>query len=96
MAFEPGTTVHFPIGTCAACPLRQRCNTSSNGRSVSIHPDEALLAELPERQATPAGRAQLRERVKVEHASLTSATGKVGGHATAAPARTSSTSDAQS
>ena len=68
MAFEPGTTVHFPKGTCAACPLRQRCTTSSNGRSVSIHPDEDLLAELRERQATPAGRAQLRERVKVEHA----------------------------
>jgi hypothetical protein len=68
MAFEPGTTVHFPKGTCAACPLRTRCTTSSNGRSVSIHPDEALLAELRERQATPAGRAQLRERVKVEHA----------------------------
>ena len=68
MAFEPGTTVHFPKSTCAACPLRQRCTTSSNGRSVSIHPDEALLAELRERQATPAGRGQLRERVKVEHA----------------------------
>jgi transposase len=35
---------------------------------VSIHPDEALLAELRKRQATPAGRAELRERVKVEHA----------------------------
>jgi DDE family transposase/transposase-like protein DUF772 len=68
MAFEPGTTVHFPKGTCAACPRRTRCTTSSNGRSVSIHPDEALLAELREHQATPAGRAQLRERVKVEHA----------------------------
>jgi DDE family transposase/transposase-like protein DUF772 len=68
MAFEPGTTVHFPKGTCAACPLRARCTTSSNGRSVSIHPDEALLAELRDRQATPAGRIQLRERVKVEHA----------------------------
>ena len=68
MAFEPGTTVHFPKGTCAACPLRQRCTTSSYGRSVSIHPDEALLAELRERQATPAGRTLLRERVKVEHA----------------------------
>jgi DDE family transposase/transposase-like protein DUF772 len=68
IAFEPGTTVHFPKSTCAACPLRARCTTSSNGRSVSIHPDEALLAELRERQATPAGRAQLRERVKVEHA----------------------------
>jgi len=68
MPFEPGKTVHFPKATCAACPLRQRCTTSGNGRSVAIHPDEALLAELREYQATPAGRERLRERVKVEHA----------------------------
>jgi hypothetical protein len=68
MPFEPGTTVHFPKHTCAACPLRARCTTSSNGRSVAIHPDEALLAELRDYQATPAGRTRLRERVKVEHA----------------------------
>jgi hypothetical protein len=68
MAFEPGTTVRFPKNTCAACPLRDRCTTSGSGRSVSIHPDEALLAELRQRQATAAGRAQLRERVQVEHA----------------------------
>jgi transposase len=35
---------------------------------VSIHPDEALLAELRDRQATAEGRAKLRERTKVEHA----------------------------
>jgi hypothetical protein len=68
MPFQPGKTVHFPKHTCAACPLRERCTTSSNGRSVSIHPDEALLAELRERQAAPEGRARLRERTKVEHA----------------------------
>jgi Transposase DDE domain/Transposase domain (DUF772) len=68
IGFQPGRTVHFPKATCAACPLRERCTASSNGRSVSIHPDEALLAELRQRQQTPAGRAQLRERVKVEHA----------------------------
>ena len=68
MAFQPGKTVHFPKHTCAACPLRQRCTTSPSGRSVAIHPDEALLAELPEYQATPIGRAKLRERVKAEHA----------------------------
>src|SRR5258708_35761908 len=54
--------------TCAACPLRERCTTSPAGRSVAIHPDETLLAELRARQATPAGRAKLRERVQVEHA----------------------------
>ena len=68
MPFRPGKTVRFPKHTCAACLLRQRCITSRHGRSVSVHPDEALLAELRERQATPAGRAMLRERVKVEHA----------------------------
>jgi transposase len=35
---------------------------------VSIHPDEQLLQELRERQQSPEGRAQLRERVAVEHA----------------------------
>jgi lambda repressor-like predicted transcriptional regulator len=68
MPFEPGRTVRFPKGTCAACPLRARCTASSNGRSVSVHPDEALLAELRERQHTAEGRAELRERVAVEHA----------------------------
>jgi hypothetical protein len=68
MPFEPGKTVRFPESTCAACPLRARCTTSSHGRSVTIHPDEALLAGLRERQHTPDGRAELRERVAVEHA----------------------------
>ena len=68
MPFEPGRTVRFPAGTCAACPLQARCTASSHGRSVSIHPDEALLAELRRRQQTPDGRAKLRERVAVEHA----------------------------
>jgi hypothetical protein len=62
-----GQTVHFPEASCAACPLREQCTTSPHGRSVSIHPDERLLVELRERQATPAGRAKLRERVAVEH-----------------------------
>jgi hypothetical protein len=66
--FEPGRTVRFPKDTCAACPLRDRCTTSSHGRSVAIHPDEALLAELRRRQQDPDGRAKLRERVAVEHA----------------------------
>jgi Transposase DDE domain/Transposase domain (DUF772) len=68
MPLQPGKTIHFPKDTCAACPLRQRCTASSNGRSVSIHPDEELLAELRQRQQTPHGRARLRERTKVEHA----------------------------
>jgi Transposase DDE domain/Transposase domain (DUF772) len=65
--FRQGQTVHFPEETCAACPLQARCTTSTHGRSVTIHPDERLLAELRERQLTPTGRAKLRERVPVEH-----------------------------
>ena len=68
MPFVPGGIVHFPKEVCARCPLQAQCTTSSKGRSVSIHPDEALLAELRERQQTPQGRAKLRERVAVEHA----------------------------
>jgi transposase len=67
LPFQPGGTVHFPAAVCAACPLRVRCTTSTHGRNVHIHPDERLLAELRERQQTQAGRAQLRERVAVEH-----------------------------
>ena len=68
LPFEPGGVVHFPAEICAACPLRERCTTSQQGRSVTIHPDEALLWELRQRQLTPLGRAKLRERVAVEHA----------------------------
>ncbi len=67
MPFVPGGVVHFPKETCAHCPLKTQCTTSAKGRSVSIHPDEALLMELRQRQQTPQGRAKLRERVAVEH-----------------------------
>ena len=68
MPFVPGEVVKFPAATCARCALREHCTTSASGRSVTIHPDEALLQELRERQQTPQGRAKLRERVAVEHA----------------------------
>jgi hypothetical protein len=67
MPFVPGGVVHFPQEHCNACPLQAQCTKSPKGRSISIHPDEAFLAELRERQLTPAGRAALRERVAVEH-----------------------------
>jgi IS5 family transposase len=67
MPFVPGGIVHFSKETCAQCPLKEQCTTSAKGRSVSIHPDEALLIELRERQQTAPGRSKLRERVAVEH-----------------------------
>ncbi len=30
-------------GACAGCPLRQRCTTAKDGRSMTIHPHEGLL-----------------------------------------------------
>jgi Transposase DDE domain len=44
--FTPGGKVQFPAEVCAACPLREQCTTSRRGRSVHVHPDERLLAEL--------------------------------------------------
>src|SRR5207248_8711280 len=67
VSFVPGGVVQFPAQTCAVCPLRPQCTDSPHGRSVSIHPDAQLLAELREPHHTPAGRAALRERVQVEH-----------------------------
>ncbi len=67
MPFVPGGVVHFPKDTCAQCPLKAQCTSSAKGRSVSIHPDEALLSELRQGQQTPEGRHKLRERVAVEH-----------------------------
>lgn len=67
LPFVPGGKVQFPAQTCQVCPLRAQCTSSARGRSVQIHPDERLLAELRAAQQTPHGRARLRQRVKVEH-----------------------------
>lgn len=65
--FKSGKVVHFPKQECAICNLQKRCTKSENGRSVSIHPDEALMQELREHQLTKVGRAELRQRSAVEH-----------------------------
>ena len=68
MPCEPGGVVKCPAATCGHWVLRERCTASASGRRVRIHPAEALLQELRERQQTAQGRAQLRARVAVEHA----------------------------
>ena len=67
LPFQVGSKVQFPKSSCTKCPLQKRCTTSPRGRSVSIHPDEEFLAELRQRQLSKLGRAQLRQRVAVEH-----------------------------
>lgn len=54
--------------TCVDCTLRSACTTAKQGRTVQVHPFEEFHQELRMAQATPEGRAALRERVTVEHA----------------------------
>jgi hypothetical protein len=67
LRFSEGANVQFPAARCGECALLERCTSSKTGRTVSIQPDERLLAELRERQLSAQGRAKLRERVAVEH-----------------------------
>jgi hypothetical protein len=67
MPFELGHTVHFPTSACAACPRRAQCTNGKRGRSVTIHPNEPFLVALRDRAKSPEGRAELRQRVAVEH-----------------------------
>jgi hypothetical protein len=62
-----GQTVHFPAATCQACPQRAHCTTAKAGRSLTLHAREPALLEARARVKTPAGRAALRTRTKVEH-----------------------------
>ena len=41
------TTVHFPAAVCQPCAQRAACTTATRGgRSIAIHPQEALLQDL--------------------------------------------------
>jgi hypothetical protein len=67
--FGLGTVVEFPAAECDRCPLRAQCTTAAlgHGRTVSIAEDEPFQQRLRQRAATRTGRAQLRQRVEVEH-----------------------------
>ena len=52
---------------CAACPLRPRCTTATDGRTVSIGPHEQTLTDARTRQTDPAWIADYRgTRPKIE------------------------------
>lgn len=58
----------FPTSTCSPCKLRSQCtNAQRYGRSVAIHPEEALLIQLRSDLKTTDGRAALRQRTTIEH-----------------------------
>jgi hypothetical protein len=51
---------------CAACPLRQRCTTAKDGRSMTIHPHEGLLREARAQARTPEFRQAYPTRSMIE------------------------------
>src|SRR5262245_60680231 len=67
--FRLGSVVEFPATECDRCPLRAQCTTAAlgHGRTVRIAEDEPFQHHLRQRATTRVGRAQLRQRVAVEH-----------------------------
>ena len=57
----------FSAGRCGACPLRNDCVRGQAGRSVQVHPQEALLQEARALQASPDFDRYRRDRQVVEH-----------------------------
>lgn len=62
-----GGVFHFPMAVCAPCPLRAQCIRGRGGRSVLLHPQEALLQQARALQASPAFREYRARRQVVEH-----------------------------
>jgi len=51
---------------CAACPLRARCTTARDGRSMTIHPREDLLRAARAQARTPEFKAKYPTRSAIE------------------------------
>jgi Transposase DDE domain/Transposase domain (DUF772) len=51
---------------CAGCPLRQRCTTAQNGRSMTIHPHEGLLRAARAQARTEAFKKAYPTRAAIE------------------------------
>ncbi len=57
----------FAEALCATCPLRPQCVKGSGGRTIALHPQEALLQVARAFQAGPAFATVRRRRQAVEH-----------------------------
>ena len=62
---SPKRTVTFGR-LCVGCPLRQRCSTAADGRSMSIHPHEQLLRAARAQARTPEFKQDYPTRSSVE------------------------------
>jgi transposase len=91
MPFEPGKTVRFPAGTCAACPLRARCTTAATGAAF---PSTLMRRCWPSCVTASRPRTAARSCANASRSSMpwpTSGTGRAAVPATWASARTRST-----
>jgi transposase len=57
----------FAAATCAACPLRPQCVRGKGGRTVQVHPHEALLQAARAFQHSPESQPYRADRQVVEH-----------------------------
>jgi transposase len=64
---EGGGVFRFATAVCAACPLRPECVRGRGGRTVQVHPHEALLQEARTFQDSPEFRPYRALRQVAEH-----------------------------
>ena len=57
----------FAAAICAACPLREQCVKGKGGRTITLHPQEALLQRARAYEATDEFREDVIKRQVVEH-----------------------------
>jgi hypothetical protein len=57
----------FPVAVCAACPLRPQCVAGQGGRTIAVHPQEALLQQARAFQASEDFDAVRQRRQAAEH-----------------------------
>jgi hypothetical protein len=68
---------------CAACPLRHRCTTAKDGRSMTIHPHDGLLRAARAQARTAEFRRAYQTRSMIERIIAWTATQKGAGSGSA-------------
>jgi transposase len=66
-ASRGGGAFHFEADVCHACPLRRQCVRGRAGRTVAVHPQEALIQEARRLQLEPEFGSYRKKRQAVEH-----------------------------
>ena len=64
---KSGPVFRFAASVCAVCPLRSQCVRGRGGRTIQLHPQEALLQEARAFQASAAFRPYRALRQVAEH-----------------------------